>query len=154
MKCFGLMDQNGSKKRWMLTISSTHCQCAICERSDIKWAKVEHRVDGDKMEKFSPVQNLSMSSSCCLVAKTHIGSGAASLRWMQTSSVDMQYLHSRITSASVSDDSPVLFTFFLALFTCLRFCGRSQPVFALMIPPWSFSMPLRTWVADLYSKSF
>ena len=59
---------------------STHCQCAICERSDIKWAKVEHRVDGDKMEKFSPVQNLSMSSSCCLVAKTHIGSGAASLR--------------------------------------------------------------------------
>ena len=37
---------------------STHCQCAICERSDIKWAKVEHRVNRQDGEVFTSAESL------------------------------------------------------------------------------------------------
>ena len=95
-----------------------------------------------------------MSTSCCLVAKTHRGSGAASTERTKASSVDILSLQSLIISASVSDDSSVLFTVFFALYTCWRFLGKSQPVLAFITPPWSFSMLVRTLVADLYSESF
>ena len=88
----------------------------------------------DNTEEGDAVQKRSISASCWLVARTHIGSGAASTYRMKASVPDDVSLHICITSARMTRcgielqtvSPPTLFAC-LALYTCLLFRGKSQP---------------------------